>query len=143
VWATHPVYFLTCCTRQRQRVLASPAAATVLVEAWRAAPRLSGWMVGRYVIMPDHVHFFATPHAEAKPLGAWLRDWKRWTARQLEAAAGVTPPVWQAEFFDHLLRSADSYTLKWDYVRQNPVRAGLAATPEQWPYAGECERLEF
>jgi len=143
VWAAHPVYFLTCCTRHRQRVLASAPAANVLVEAWRAAPRISGWTVGRYVIMPDHVHFFASPHSAAKPLGAWLRDWKRWTARQLETTAGVTPPLWQPEFFDHVLRSAASYTEKWDYVYQNPVRAGLATTPEAWPHAGECEPIEF
>jgi len=143
VWAVHPVYFLTCCTRHRQRVLASAPAANVLVEVWRAAPRISGWTVGRYVIMPDHVHFFASPHSAAKPLGAWLRDWKRWTARQLETTAGVTPPLWQPEFFDHVLRSAASYTEKWDYVYQNPVRAGLATTPEAWPHAGECEPIEF
>jgi putative transposase len=124
-------------------MLASTAATSVLVGAWRDAPRISGWTVGRYVIMPDHVHFFASAHAEAKPLSAWLRDWKRWTARQLETIAGMSPPLWQPELFDHVLRSAASYSEKWHYVWQNPVRAGLAASPELWPYAGECERLEF
>jgi putative transposase len=143
VWAKHPVYFLTCCTHCRQRVLASPVAAAALVGAWRESPRVSGWTVGRYVIMPDHVHFFASAQAEAKPLGAWLRDWKRWTARQLAAQAGVPPPLWQPEFFDHGLRSAASYAEKWHYVWQNPVRAGLVTTPEAWPYAGECEPLTF
>ena len=37
-------------------------------------------------------------------------------------------PLWQSEFFDHVIRSADSYTEKWNYVRENPVRAGLVAT---------------
>jgi REP element-mobilizing transposase RayT len=143
VWTAHPIYFLTCCTLGRQRVLTSPAAAAILTETWRNSPRVSGWSVGRYVIMPDHVHFFASAHPEAKPLPAWLRDWKRWTARQLAAHAGVPPPLWQPEFFDHVLRSAASYSQKWDYVRQNPVRAGLAATPEAWPYAGECEEITF
>ncbi len=124
-------------------MLASPAAAAVLVAAWRAAPRVSGWTVGRYVIMPDHVHFFAAPHAGAKSLSAWMRDWKRWTARQVAAGARVTPPLWQPEFFDHVLRSAASYAEKWRYVYDNPVRAGLATTAEMWPHAGECQPLEF
>ncbi len=124
-------------------MLASPVAAAALIGAWRESPRVSGWTVGRYVIMPDHVHFFASPHSAAKPLGGWLRDWKRWTARQLAAQAGVSPPLWQPEFFDHLLRSAASYAEKWQYVWQNPVRAGLATTPGDWPYAGECEALTF
>ena len=55
----------------------------------------------------------------------------------------ATPPIWQLEFFDHVLRSAKSYSEKWDYVRENPVRAGLAVAAEHWPYAGECELLGF
>ena len=31
----------------------------------------------------------------------------------------------QEGFFDHLLRSYESYAQKWEYVRENPVRAGL------------------
>lgn len=100
-------------------------------------------MVGRYVIMPDHAHFFATPKPEAKSLSAFIRDWKKWTTRQLNDAGIAAPPVWQAEFFDHVLRSADSYDQKWHYVRENPVRAGLASSADAWPYSGECEILQF
>lgn len=46
-------------------------------------------------------------------------------------------PVWQRGFFDHVLRSDESYAQKWDYVRENPVRAGLVKRAEDWPYAGE------
>ena len=102
-----------------------------------------GWSVGRYVIMPDHVHFFTRPEPDAKPLGAFVRDWKKWTSKGIGVAKKLTAPIWQPEFFDHVLRSADSYAEKWDYVRQNPVRAGLVATADDWPFAGECERLSF
>jgi hypothetical protein len=37
----------------------------------------------------------------------------------------VEPPHWQKGFFDHVLRSGESYTEKWHYIRDNPVRAGL------------------
>ena len=58
------------------------------------------------------------------------------------AQAEITPPIWQRGFFDHLLRSAESYGQKWNYVRENPVRAGLVAQPEDWPYAGEIIRID-
>jgi hypothetical protein len=45
--------------------------------------------------------------------------------------------------FDHLLRSGDSYSQKWAYVRENPVRAGLATGWEEWPFLGEIFALEF
>ena len=49
--------------------------------------------------------------------------------------------LWQREFFDHILRSDESYSQKWNYVRDNPVRAGLASTADEWKYAGEIETL--
>lgn len=86
--------------------------------------------------MPDHVHFFAMPGPAAKPLAEFMRQWKQWTAKGILAAANRPAPLWQPRFFDHVLRSRDSYGEKWTYVSENPVRAGLAVTPERWPYAG-------
>ena len=45
-------------------------------------------------------------------------------------------PIWQRGFFDHLLRSEESYAQKWDYVRGNPVRAQLVEKVEDWPVRG-------
>jgi hypothetical protein len=44
--------------------------------------------------------------------------------------------------FDHLIRHSESYSEKWEYVRQNPVRAGLVNDPDKWPWQGEITRLE-
>jgi REP element-mobilizing transposase RayT len=46
-------------------------------------------------------------------------------------------PFWQPGFFDHVLRNDESYTQKWKYVRENPVRAGLVSRADDWPYQGE------
>jgi hypothetical protein len=45
--------------------------------------------------------------------------------------------IWERGFFDHLLRSEESYAQKWAYVQQNPVRAGLVTRMDDWPYQGE------
>ncbi len=45
-------------------------------------------------------------------------------------------------FFDHLLRNDESYAQKWEYVRQNSVRAGLVESPEDWPYQGEIVYID-
>jgi REP element-mobilizing transposase RayT len=50
---------------------------------------------------------------------------------------GCDDVFWQRRFFDHVLRNDESYAQKWNYVRENPVRAGLVAKAEDWPYAGE------
>ena len=56
---------------------------------------------------------------------------------------GIAAPHWQKDFFDHVLRSEESYQEKWHYVRENPVRAGLVKSWEDWPFRGEIFDLEF
>jgi REP element-mobilizing transposase RayT len=137
------VFFLTVCVAHRRPVLADPRIADILVQAWRHATSLHGWLIGRYVIMPDHVHFFASPLGEvAKNLSGFLKYWKRSTAIRLRKA-GLGQFRWQREFFDHLLRNEESYAEKWEYVRHNPVRAGLVSDPSEWPYQGEIAALEW
>jgi putative transposase len=90
--------------------------------------------VGRYVIMPDHIHFFVRGDEEFD-LGKWTNGLKR----AISVAVGATSkrPLWQPGFFDHALRNAESYGKKWTYVQQNPLRAGLARRSDEWPYQGE------
>ena len=60
-----------------------------------------------------------------------------------------SPRLWQPGFFDHVLRSNESYSQKWNYVRENPVRAGLVKSVEglvksveDWPYQGEIVYID-
>jgi REP element-mobilizing transposase RayT len=141
IWSKVPVYFVTICTANRRQILHRPVVARVLIQALYEAPRVHGWMVGRFVIIPDHVHFFCSAASGTKDLAAFVRDWKRWTARRIADVTLISPPIWQREFFDHVLRSSGSYAAKWKYVRENPVRAGLVADAEDWPHQGECAAL--
>ena len=141
VWVRDPVYFITTCTHRRVRVLDNPAAHAICMEVWETGQKLHGWHVGRYVLMPDHGHFFCAPGPEAKPLEIFVGKWKEWTAKFLHRRLGVAVPLWQEEFFDHLLRSRESYAQKWEYVRANPVRAGLVADAGAWPHQGSLTDL--
>ena len=143
VWIEQPVYFLTTCTELRKPVLACEQVAAILVKEWQTARDRHRWAIGRYVIMPDHVHFFCAPELDAKPLSIFIGFWKEWTSKGIKRALELVGPVWQEEFFDHLLRSFESYSQKWDYVRENPVRAGLVAKADDWPWQGEIEELRL
>ena len=84
-----PIYYLTCCVDDRRPVLACDAAAAVLVAAWETSPDVYGWAVGRYAVMPDHVHFFAAVCKEdAKGLSEFIASWKRWTRRGMRTQGG-------------------------------------------------------
>ncbi len=141
VFDRQPMYFVTACTADRRPVLACEELAGRLVVCLRNAADATGWWVGRYVVMPDHVHFFCAPYVEARGLSALMKQFKG--AMTAEArAAGHHGRLWQPEFFDHLLRSDESYHAKWLYVRENPVRDGLCATAEERPYQGDLSPRE-
>ena len=132
------IVFLTVCTKGRQPLLANRRTHQALGEAWTQADH---WLVGRYVIMPDHLHLFCAPgRLPVKPLINWVRYWKASVSKSVGAGEGS---FWQADFWDTQLRRHESYAAKWDYVRNNPVRAGLAAGPDDWPYQGEQNLLRW
>jgi REP-associated tyrosine transposase len=114
-----------------------------LIHEWHSAHQRHGWAIGRYVIMPDHVHFFCRPELNAKRLSVFLGFWKEWTGKGIKRQLGITRLVWQEEFFDHVLRSFESYSEKWNYVRNNPVKHGLVENADDWPWQGQIEELRL
>jgi len=92
--------------------------------------------------MPDHVHLFVFIPEHDTTLERWVQTLRSVLGKRL-IKLGIDKPHWQEGFFDHLLRSSESYSEKWDYVRMNPVRAGLSRTPEDWLYQGEIMSLPF
>ena len=143
VWSHSPIFFITVCTQTRRRELATAGVHEICRECWQVGAELHGWIVGRYVLMPDHVHFFCAAKRDDFRLETSIGKWKEWVAKYANGRLGIATPLWQKEFFDHLLRSGESYEEKWNYVRQNPVRAGLVRCAEDWPYQGELNNLRF
>ncbi|HEY3397162.1 MAG TPA: transposase [Armatimonadota bacterium] len=135
-----PVFLVTSVVRERRAALGTDAMAEVVVSALGETSERYGWLVGRYVIMPDHVHFFCSPAAAFGDLSRFVGGFKE-RATRAAWAQGRKGRLWQAEFFDHLLRSTESYEEKWHYVWLNLVRAGLCTEPGDWPYQGEIEVL--
>jgi REP element-mobilizing transposase RayT len=143
VFVETPIVYVTVCTIKRRRILANQQMHDICCEVWRNAEQLYGWIVGRYVIMPDHVHFFCAPKVEEHSLATFVGKWKEWTAKHAKRRHRMAIPLWQPEYFDHVLRSSESYEEKWGYVRENPVRAGLVDAAEDWPFQGELNELRW
>ena len=78
--------------------------------------------------MPDHVHLLIAPNDRELPVGNASGAIKRWMRQDLRASW-----QWQPGSFDRLLRSEESAYEKWQYIRENPVRAGLVEKSEDWP----------
>jgi putative transposase len=131
------IVFLTVCADKKKPILARSEIHDLLKAVWISADH---WRVGRYVIMPDHIHLFCSPgRLDCLSLTRWVQFWKSAASRQWPRRE--EQPVWQKSYWDTQLRTGASYSEKWDYVRHNPVRAGLCKSPEDWPFQGELNVL--
>jgi putative transposase len=129
------ILYVTVCTKDRRHILASQKVHAAVLYAWEAATQYS---VGRYVIMPDHVHLFCAPSAlEPEPVHRWVAYWKRIVSR----ARPELQPIWQKDCWDTQIRDVRRYEEKWDYVRHNPVRKGLVQNADHWPFQGVLSDL--
>ena len=136
-----PIYFVTLCTHDRKQVLATAEFHAHFVSFMKRKS-LEGIACGEYVIMPDHIHLFLRIDPNQYQLGRTVGFIKKSLSKPLREA-GIARPHWQENFFDHVLRSADSYSEKWGYVRNNPVRAGLVERSKDWKFQGRIAALQF
>jgi REP element-mobilizing transposase RayT len=137
-----PFYFVTFNTAQRARVLDNAEIHQDFIDYAERGHTSRGISVGRYVIMPDHVHLFVSLPEQGTTLKIWVKGLKTILGKRLKSR-GNSLPHWQPGFFDHVLRSGESYGEKWQYVSLNPVRAGLCQQVEEWPWQGELVRLRY
>ena len=131
------IIFLTVCSHQRRKSLADEQVHSVLRDVWNSSRH---WNVGRYVVMPDHIHLFCSPaELDAESVAKWTTYWKRAVSRLLPDLN----PLWQRDCWDTQLRSHESYSEKWAYVQNNPVRAGWVENAVDWPFWGELNSLRW
>jgi len=135
------VYFITACSAQRRKIFADKRAVARSLDSLERVSSKLGWQVHCACFMPDHVHMFLSPMNEREQdLSLFIQHWKSSVTQKLHAL-NIPGAIWQAEFFDRLLRSNERLTDKWNYVRMNPVRQGLCSDPEAFPFLGNIEEI--
>ena len=112
------IVFDTVCTKNRMRWLASDSVHALLREVWSEA---TGWLVGRYVIMPDHIHYFAAATEPFIEYKNWVKYWKS----QFSKRHKVQGHRWLADDWDTRMRSERQYEEKWLYVQ---IQSGPASS---------------
>lgn len=134
-----PLYFITFCTFWRRKFLAPDAVHQAFIEFSKDGTKRN-IAVGRYVIMPDHVHLFVRG-GPGFYLGRWIASLKQALAKSASLRR-TRSQIWQEGFFDHVIRSDESYAEKWEYIRRNPVRANLVRKADEWRYQGEIVLID-
>ena len=86
-----------------------------------------------FVVMSNHVHILVTPHV---PAAVWLGALKGFTGHEaIRMLNQRGKPFWQDESYDHLIRNDEEFARIRRYIEWNPVKAGLVALPEEFPWS--------
>jgi REP-associated tyrosine transposase len=127
-------YFPTICTFERQKHFTSEGlVCDIRSEFLHTASELR-FAISAYCFMPDHIHILAEGKAKSADLCVFVN-----IARQRSAFVArrwIRGRLWQAGYFDRVLREDDSTFAVAQYIVQNPVRAGLVRSPVEYPFCG-------
>ncbi len=95
------IVFVTVCTKDRIKILDDDVIHNRLVKIWNES---DAWLVGRYVLMPDHIHLFVSPNNQEVHLEGWVRYWKSIFTQNHGGKS-----LWQEGHWDRRLRTNESY----------------------------------
>jgi putative transposase len=128
------IYFLTICVEERRKIFQVPARAKVLIDELRKVAARMNVLVHAFCVMPDHVDILVEGKAPGSDLVKFVTLWKQGTGYTFRHE--LPPRFWQRRFYDHVVRWAeDSESVAW-YIWMNPVRKGIVAEPQSYPFSG-------
>jgi putative transposase len=131
------ISFVTVNAKDRIPWIGQTGVQSTLVQLWQE--KATAWLVGFYLLMPDHLHLFCAPRDLHFGIDQWITFWKRQFSRQ-----HVDQDCdWQRRAFHHRVRDRIQYEEKLAYVRENPLRKGLLKTAEGWPLQGQVHDLRW
>jgi putative transposase len=129
------IFFVTTITAQRQPIFRREAAASLLIETLAHYRDLGRYLLHEFVIMPDHIHALLTPSDEIS-----LERAMQFIKGGFSFRLKFRGPVWQASFTNHRVRDLEDYEKHREYIRMNPVRAGLR---EGYPYSSAAGAIRM
>jgi REP element-mobilizing transposase RayT len=97
-----------------------------IVIARLTAGHGTAYALDTWCLMPNHLHALVTPGKQVT-LGEIVRYRKGGSAFEINKALGRAGRVWQAEPFDHIVRSEAQLEHFRRYIAENPGKAGLHA----------------
>ncbi len=126
-------YFLTAGTWNKTNILQSDRMADLFCRTlfrYRDAGKLK---LHAFVVMPNHIHLLLTV-PERLTLERVMQFIKGGFSFEAGKVLGIRSPIWQKSFVDRRVRDATECSRYLDYIHQNPARAGLACSPEEFVF---------
>lgn len=127
-------WFFTVVTDRRQPVLCRTEVLAILGSVLREERQRRPFRIPATVVLPDHLHCLWTlPEGDSDFPLRWRRI-KGETARRVALVTGDRR-LWQARYWEHLIRDDADFGRHVDYIHFNPVKHGLVGHPADWPHS--------
>jgi REP element-mobilizing transposase RayT len=96
------------------------------------------YQVMEWCVMPNHLHalLYITPPFT---LSSIIHSFKSYSAKEANRVLGRRGPFWFPEYFDRYIRSENHFKIASHYIRENPVKARLCTSAEQWRFSSAWE----
>jgi putative transposase len=125
-------HFVTFSCYRREPLLAQRGGYALFEEALERVRQSYLFIVAGYALMPEHVHLLVNePHKGS--LATAIQVLKQATSRKLKHPE--ERQFWQRRYYDFNVWTDEKCVEKLRYMHRNPVRRGLAAKPEDWPWS--------
>ena len=133
-------YFVTTKASQDRALFRATEIAETVVETLQHYRSRGEYLLHEFVLMPDHLHVLITPSSTIS-LEKAMQFIKGGSSYRLHHERGQKIDLWHAGFHDWTIRDAVDWNAKAQYIRLNPVKAGLVERPEDWPYSSANGKL--
>jgi len=127
------IFFATTKTSMGRRLLQSERNATLLIDVLRSLVAEHRFKLHDFVVMPDHVHLLIEAGNDMTIEKAMQLIKGRFSHR-LSHELGYKGEVWQRGFTEVQVMNKQNFEAHQAYIAENPVKAGLAASTEEYPF---------
>jgi len=125
-------YFITSATYLKKSLFQSDRMANCFLEVLENYRRQNKFLLHEFVLMPDHIHLLLTPTETLEKAVQLIKGGFSFRARK---ELGFGGEIWEHSFHDRRVRDELEYERFREYIHQNPVKRGLAAAAEKYPYS--------
>lgn len=133
---TNTAYFLTICTFGKKSYFKNlEIAQSIATEIDYRSRIASEVTMFAYCIMPDHVHLLMKLNeGYGKSLSNWVAAFKKYNSRILSMMLDIKP-LWQENYYEHVVRKDESLKVIAEYIANNPVRKNFVREWQEYQFS--------